>query len=218
MGACASDAPPAKVASAAKVRTKKKPAAQFEQAVGAMNERDVTRAFHKFERTVLKCVTEGASRVEGIGGRFRLQLRITTKGGARSAFLSESTLGDRDTEQCILHGARAKRWPSAKGGVGEASHDFAVESSVSVTEWQSRRLRPVMSKIYQKVAKCVMPLNGRRWQATLYIRRNGRVATSGVAPPSAEQSKQADCLVKELNRFRFGPQRSELTKVSFTIP
>jgi hypothetical protein len=218
VGACSVEAPAPKSASHPEAVEEEQAPASFEQSVGAMSDHDVDRAFRKFEKKVARCVAEGASRVEAIGGRIRLELRISRRGDAKSAHLSESTLGDRETERCILDGALARRWPKAKGGVGEASHEYAIESSVPVTEWQSKRLRPVMSEIHKKVAKCVMPLNGKQWQATLYIKRNGRVASSGVAPPTADASEQADCLVKELNRFRFGPQRSKLTKVSFTIP
>ena len=215
---CADPAPPKSAPVVENDAPKRRSSASFEQSVGAMNEHDVDRAFRKFERTIGQCVSEGATRIEGIGGNFRLELLINPGGRATRAHLSASTLGDRETERCITDGALAKTWPRAKGGVGEASHDFAIEPSVAVTEWQSKRLRPVMAEIHKKVAKCVMPLGGKQWRATLYIRSNGRVAASGVAPPSAEVEEQADCLVKELNRFRFGPQRSKLTKVSFTIP
>src|SRR5688500_3391331 len=72
-------------------------ATTVEQSVGAMNDHDVDEAFHRFEKTLVRCVTDGAARVEGIGGRVRLELRITTRGEVQSAHISESTLGDRDT-------------------------------------------------------------------------------------------------------------------------
>lgn len=195
-----------------------KASARVEQTTGAMNDHDVDRAFRKFEKKVGRCVADGARRIEGIGGQVRLDLRIDTEGRVQSAHLSQSTLGDRETERCILDGALARTWPKAKGGIGEASHEFSIEPSVPVTQWQSKRLRPVMSEIHKKVAKCVMPLEGKQWSATIYIRQNGRVAASGVAQPTVEDDDRAECLAKALNRFRFGPQRSKLTKVSFTIP
>lgn len=195
----------------------KREEASFEQSVGALNEHDVERAFGKLQKAVSLCVASGATRVEAIGGSFELSLRIGPHGETASAHLSRSTLGDRETERCILQAAAAKTWPRPKGGVGEATHEYAIESSVAVTEWTSGRLKPVMPQIHEKVAKCVMPLAG-KWHATLYIRQSGRVASSGVAPPNADSGEQADCLVGVLNKFRFGPQRSKLSKVSFTIP
>lgn len=215
-GACTS-APIAGPPPTAAPEAERREEASFEQSVGAMNEHDVERAFGKLQAAVSRCVARGAARVEAIGGSFELSLRILPTGETESAHLSRSTLGDRETERCILQAALDKTWPRPKGGVGEASHEYTIESSVAVTEWTSGRLKPVMPQIHEKVAKCVMPLAG-TWHATLYISQSGRVASSGVAPPDAQSAEQADCLVAVLNKFRFGPQRSKLSKVSFTIP
>jgi hypothetical protein len=181
-----------------------------------MSDYDVREAFGELSKSVHRCIRKGAARNVALGGAVALDLRINPHGEAVSARLMNSTLGDRETEVCILEAALAKTWPGAKGGVGEASHEYVIDSSIEVAQWSSGRLRSVLPEIHRKVGKCIAPVKG-VWQMTLYIEKDGHVATSGVSSSKAHERDQADCVVAALNRLRFGPQK-QLTKVTFTIP
>jgi hypothetical protein len=131
--------------------------------------------------------------------------------------LSASNLGHRDTERCILEAAAERTWPKPKGGEGEISHTYAVDAEVPVREWDPKRLRTAMPEIRKQTWKCFEGRRG-RYEATLYIRRDGRVASAGVAPPRHEDDAKVDCLVDVLRTFRFGWQRAKLSKVTFSLP
>src|SRR3954470_3962116 len=72
----------------------------MESEIGGLNEEAMDRAFASLE--VQRCLTEGSSRLSAIGGEFKLRLRIDREGSARWAYVSESTLGDRATEKCLI--------------------------------------------------------------------------------------------------------------------
>jgi hypothetical protein len=192
----------------------KRPVLATTAEVGALDPYATDVVFRRLEPEVSRCLAQGARRVEGLGGEFTVSLRIGAEGEVAAAFMAASTLGSRETERCILEAARSIRWPRPLGGIAEAEHTFSVEASVEVHEWDAAQLRPVLLKMRQQLARCV-PRVGPPYQATMYLRRDGRVVSAGVAPPNPAAEEQSDCVADVLGALRFGPQRGRLTKVSF---
>jgi hypothetical protein len=184
---------------------------------GALSQHDVDEVFRALERPVQRCLERGTRRVAALGGDFEVAVRIDPEGRTKWAYMKSSTLGDRDTEICVLDAVRAKRWPRPLGGEGEAQHSFAVESTVAVAEFKPSRLKGARKGIWRRVSRCVHPARG-RYLATLYIRRDGRVTSAGAAPPNAKGEAKVDCLVDALRSFRFGRQRARMSKLTFGIP
>jgi hypothetical protein len=214
---CGGDPSPApKSAQAASAKPKKK-AMSVSSDRGALSQHDVAEAFRGLERPVQRCLERGTRRVAALGGTFEVAVRIDPDGQAKWAYMKKSTLGDRETESCILEAVRSKRWPLPLGGDGEAEHTFAVESTVPVAKFKASRMKSARKGIWRKVSRCLQPARG-RYMATLYIQRDGRVASAGAAPPNAKGEAKIDCLVDELRTFKFGRQRARLSKVTFGIP
>src|SRR5262249_17905835 len=82
-----------------------------ESEIGGLSDADVTDACAALQPGVIACAERGNERVGPLGGHVGLRLRITKQGAVRWAYLTESTLGDRETEKCVLDLARAKTWP-----------------------------------------------------------------------------------------------------------
>ena len=216
---CGGGATPKAAVADEPVVAKKEAAAKatFSQQVGGMNHEAVEKMFGRLQERVIGCLEQGSSRVEGIGGTFTLDLRIAMDGQVRWVHLSSSNLGDRETERCILDAARARTWPKPKGGEGEISHTYDVEPTVPVHVLEAKRLRAAMPEIRKQVWKCFGGARG-RFETTLYIKRSGRVASAGAAPPRHQDDEKVDCLVDVLTGLSFGWQRHEMTKVTFTLP
>lgn len=193
------------------------PAMVVEGETGGLNQHDVESAFLSLHPKVERCIAQGMERIGALGGTFKVTMRIAPDGTAHSVFLSESTLGDRDTESCILDQIRAKSWPEPLGGDGIAEHEFAVDAQEPAAALDSDDFRPAMRFIRRKVHPCLRRVRG-RFVATLYISRSGQVRAAGIAPPSPEGEEQADCVAEALRKFNFGRQRSRLSKVTFAVP
>jgi hypothetical protein len=191
------------------------PAATFTSQVGGMNQEAVERTFNRLQDEVLDCLERGS--IEGVGGSLTLKLRIAMDGSVRWVHLSSSDLGDRTSERCVMDAARTRTWPKPKGGEGAISHTYTIESPIDVRVWEPKRLRSTMPQIRKQVWKCFGSVRG-RFVATLYIGRDGRVASAGVAPPSPEADEKVDCLVDVLTTFKFGWQRAKLSKVTIKLP
>lgn len=187
----------------------------YTQSIGAMSDHDVDEAFKQLYPEVEDCLSKGADRMEGLSGTFTLAMRIRPDGSVKWAYFRASTLGDRAAERCVLKAASRRTWPKPVGGEGEADHTFSAESHVDVATWEERQLRGVMTSIRRTVRQCIREAPG-RYQATLYIGRDGEVVSAGLAPPNPEAEAQSDCVAERLRTLKFGPQ-PKLTKVSFVV-
>jgi hypothetical protein len=184
--------------------------------IGALSDYDIDEAFRALYPRVTRCVERGAARLEALGGELTIVLRISTEGSPRSAHLATSTIGDRATERCILREALARSWPRAVGGDGRAEHVYGVDPAVPVAELSPARARLAAGPVRLAVARCTRPLGG-RWQATLYVRPSGEVASAGVAPPDAAGEEHADCVAEQLLGLRLPPHRQPLVKLTVVV-
>ena len=74
----------------------------MEQELGSIDERAVERKFDELQGKLEGCHKQGRSRVEYLAGDVKVFLRIGKDGRVKYSFFEESTLGDRETEKCLL--------------------------------------------------------------------------------------------------------------------
>ncbi len=214
---CAAEPPPAAVTAGEPVAVPEKldtlPAMESE--IGGLNEEAMDKAFASLGVDVQRCV-ESATKLDVLGGDIKLRLRIDRKGGTRWAYVSASTLGDRDVEKCILESARAKSWPLPVGGEGLAEKSYAVDPSKAPADLsEERRVRGDVARARAQAQKCKRGLHG-QFTATAYLTPEGRVARAGVSLPNEKAEDAADCMVDALRKARFQRVGRE-SKVSFSI-
>jgi hypothetical protein len=186
----------------------------MESEIGGLNEEAMDRAFASLE--VQRCLTEGSSRLSAIGGAFTLRLRIDREGGARWAYLSESTLGDRATEKCVIDLARGRSWPRPLGGEGLAEKAFAIDAPTAPVMLEEKRVVADVARARAAASTCRHGVSG-SFFATVHVRPDGRVSAAGVAPPSERGEDVADCVVDAIRKLRFRPSAQRAAKVSFEI-
>ena len=189
-------------------------ATSVESEIGGLNEEAMDRAFASLE--VQRCLTEGSSRLSAIGGEFKLRLRINREGSARWAYVSESTLGDRVTEKCLIDLVRGRSWPKPLGGEGLAEKSFAIDAPTAPVLLEEKRMLPDVTGARAAASRCRHGIKG-SFFATVYVRPDGRISAAGVAPPSERGEDVADCVVDALLKLRFRPSAPRAAKVSFEI-
>lgn len=189
-------------------------AASMESEIGGLDEDAMDRAFASLE--VQRCLTEGSSRLSAIGGAFTLRLRIDRDGSARWAYLSESTLGDRTTEKCLIDLARGRSWPQPVGGEGLAEKAFAIDAPTAPVLLEEKRVLADIARARAAASTCRHGVKG-SFFATVHVRPDGRVSAVGVAPPSERGEGIADCVVDAIRKVRFRPSGKRAAKVTFEI-
>ncbi len=161
----------------------------------------------------------GAQRVEFLSGHVRFLVRIATDGTTRWVYLADSTVGDRETENCMLDRLRAARWPPPADGEGQAdkSFDFDRGSPRDAVPWQPDRVAKALRTAHPKLAQCVRSAPG-RYRATTYVATNGTVMAAGVSVPDERGEANVDCLLEVIRGLKLPQTGDWPAKVTFEVP
>ena len=117
IAACGGSEPPPRTADEApEQEDEQRSGVSVSSEIGGLDEAKVNAAFESSLSGLERCLRQGSSRVEFLGGAVSFFLKINTAGKVDGAYLEKSTLGDRDTEKCMLDALRSKKWPKPVGG------------------------------------------------------------------------------------------------------
>jgi hypothetical protein len=221
LAACGGSEPPPKLADEA---PKEEPVdhgpANVSAEIGGLNETKVDAAFQSSIDALQDCLNSGAKRVEFLGGSVSFFVKINAKGKVDHAHLEKSTLGDRETEKCMLQALRSKKWPRPVGGqhgLARKSFDFDPPNDVRApTSWDGEHVSKEMGKLARKVNACKSRSRG-QYEATLYVATDGSVLSASVTPPDEAGESDVDCLVDLLRGASLPSPGSWPAKVTFTL-
>lgn len=189
-----------------------------EAEIGAMNEGAVLDTFRKSQSALMSCFQKGAGRVRFLGGKVRFHLRIDQSGKAKSAHLMQSTLGDRETESCMLGVLRGQGWPSPQGGkegIAETEFDFEPATDVRAPiEWDPADAGKNVAKAKAALEQCRRDANAGPITATLYVDTDGSVLSVGVSGENAATEEAASCVVSALSAVKLSSPGSYPAKLT----
>ncbi len=188
--------------------------------IGALDENQVTKIFTQSVKDFQACLDAGAKRVEFIGGSVGFFVKVDAQGHVAHAHLEQSTLGDRETEKCMLQAISKRDWPAPQGGktgLARKSFDFDPPNDVRPpTDWDAERATSALSKKSGAIQKCKADAPG-TYAATMYVNTNGSVISIGMAPPDEHGEAAVDCLVDVVKHEKFPSPGSWPAKVSFEL-
>lgn len=190
-----------------------------ESEIGGLSQYDVERQFRKLQPRVVDCVRNASSRLEVIGGSASVRLRVDRGGNVRWAYLSDTDLGDREAERCVLDLVKSREWPRPKGGEGLAEMSFEVEPIQPPADLPEAGSEQLAKRAGKATQKCRRGIPG-DFVATAYVGPDGRVMAAGVAPPDEHGEKASDCISEALRELRVRRRAGEraASKVSFSLP
>lgn len=185
--------------------------------IGALNEGQVTATFQKAQGAFGRCMDAGRSRLPYLGGTVAFKVRVGSSGRANSAFLTRSTLGDRDTETCMLDALKKASWPAPVGGrEGIAQTEFTFDSDGSVrqpVEWTVEDAGKNAKKARDAVAKCARDAHAGKVTATLYVETDGSILSVGVSGEEDGTEAAASCVVSALKDLKLSSPGSFAAKL-----
>src|SRR5437762_12125434 len=96
--------------------------------IGALDEGKVAQTFQSALGDLKRCLSAGAERNEFEGGDIAFFVKVDTDGRVVHVRAERSTLGDRETERCMLKALKKQSWPRPQGGdVGLARNSFGFD-------------------------------------------------------------------------------------------
>jgi hypothetical protein len=203
---------------------KQKPLPQVQQELGSIDQREVEKTFAKLQGPLEKCHVQGRDRVEYLSGDVKIFLRIDGAGKVRWSHFEDSSLGDHETEKCIMQVFTSAQWPKPEGGEAEVRHGFGwgPGGERAPTSWGPDKVTKAVddSKDAQKeLGKCKAGVKG-DFKVTAYVEpdgKNGKFHGIGVVPPSKEAASQIECVVKALEDVKLPSPGSYAAKVTFSL-
>lgn len=219
--ACGESAPPPRTAAdvpeVEAERAGSRPAVSSE--IGGLDEDKVDAAFQSSLSGLQRCLQQGATRLEFLGGMVSFFVKIDTTGKVDGAYLEKSTLGDRETEKCMLQAVRSKPWPKPVGGehgLARKSFDFDPPNDVRPpADYDQSHLSRALGEISSKLGACKAAMG--QFEATVYVATDGSILSAGVTPPDEDGEQAVDCLVSTLKSASFPSPGSWPAKVTFKL-
>ena len=192
----------------------------IEGQLGTIAPANVRRVMHDAEAALMSCYTRRVEALPCLAGRVELRLRVSEDGAVRWAIPTRSTLGDRDTERCMVEAASALRFEPPCGGEAEVTTALDMEGGPDrrpATDWAAQRVEVALRARRTALAAC---RRGDRspLQVTVYVAPDGSVAAAGAALASQESAAMTDCVLREVQALRLPTPGSWYARTTVTIP
>jgi hypothetical protein len=189
--------------------------------IGALDEEGTRKVFASASRALGACFARGSERVPYLAGDVRFYVRIDREGRARYVYLAESSIGDRETEECMLRTLRAAAWPAPLGGdEGEARSEFHFEpggGAHPVVAWTAANLGEPYRKARPALTACRRHAGAGPMRATFYVDPEGKPAAIGVSVSDARGEDAAACVIEALRGVTFTSPGESAAKVTIAI-
>ena len=249
--ACGSPPPPKEPDAPTPETTTRRPSGptpQVSQELGSIDQGKVEQTFHSLLNGKLEtCHKQGRDRIEFLTGDVKVFLRIDASGHVRYGYFEETTLGDRETEKCILGVLKEAAWPKPDGGEAEVRSGFGWGSGGErePTTWKSDQVQQALLDARASIDKCKAGVTG-NFSVTAYVEVNeedtsapapspaakpkpkpkgkkggkelgGHFKAIGVSAKSKEGGEKIDCIIDALKGLELPNPGSYAAKVSFTL-
>jgi hypothetical protein len=184
--------------------------------VGGLNEEKVEKTFKRLQPGFTDCLMAGLGRVEFLGGEVRFLVQVSLDGHAEGAFIEHSTLGDAETERCMLDRIQATTWPKPVGGrigLARSGLTFDVPNDVRApVAWTSNNVADALSRNQANLNSCGP---GGPFEITAYVDTSGAVLAAGIAYSDAASQAAAECHLDRIREIKFSSPGSWPAKVTF---
>ncbi len=165
------------------------------------------------------CFTRHGSGFDVLGGRMVLAFRIARSGEVRWVHPRESTVGDRDTERCVVQVARRVRFPRPQGGEAEASWSFQMDPPEGVrppVSLHASQFEPLTAAHSVALRSTCGP---GPFRVTAYVAPGGTLLRLGAAAASPEAAARLDCVLDQVRTWDDWPDPgSYVGKGTFQVP
>lgn len=217
---CASKTPPPKEPTAESPTTKDEALVlTADSEIGGMNEEASDAAFRQASSKLQGCYEAGQSRIELLAGEVNFLVRVDHS-GTGTPVIERSTLGDLETERCMVKVLAAQKWPPPVGGrIGEARRPFVFEAPSDLrpaVDWNVEEIEDVLADLSETISQC-KGTSGESFEATIYVDRDGTVLSAGMAASDSGSLGVAECLTDALRRATFPSPGSWPAKATFAL-
>ena len=176
----------------------------------------------QLETGFFDCFAAREPAVPTLGGHVRMRFRVDRNGRVLRVDLTESTVGDRETEVCVLAVARRTRFHPPRGRAeAEFAWGFEFDAPEDVPP-PAPIARDDMAETLMmnmpSTAPCSPPRDGTTVRVTAYVQPGGVVLSAGAASEGKDSGAAIACLLPIVQTWIFPDPMNSLGKTSFDWP
>lgn len=190
--------------------------AQIEGLMGTISPDAVERGMEARMGRFLRCFQQRHGALEVLGGSIELAFRVRVDGSVLWVHPRASTIGDRETERCILQAAQGTRFQPPRGGEAEFSYPLTLDTPPDVRpplNWDASRVAEHVERSRGEIVDC----GPGPYTLTLYIAPGGQVLAAGAATPDPERAGDLDCVARVVAGWSMPDPGSYPAKVTFSL-
>lgn len=187
----------------------------IEGLMGTISQMAVQRGIEPKMGRFLACFTQRYGQVELLGGHIEMAFRIHRDGTVRYVYPRASTIGDRETERCLLDTAASIQFSRPAGGEAEFTYPLDLDPPEDVRPplvWDATQVASQVESNASSVAQC-----GRGFSVTVYVDRGGRVMAVGASTDDPDNAANLDCIASAVREWTMPDPGSYPAKVTFSL-
>lgn len=184
---------------------------------GTLSQYEIQNALEPRMPKFSRCVQKRAGDVEWVSGAVEFQFLVGLDGRVKRVFPSKSSMGDRDTERCMLDVAQATRFPPPRGGEAEFAWSLEVPIDPDVREPVSWTAADVQGALVDALPQLKAQCGGSAYHVTAYVDTEGRVVAAGAATGDEASAESLDCVAQAVQSLSFPSPGSYAAKLSFPV-
>ena len=192
---------------------------QIEGTLGTISQRAIEDGIQRNLPRISRCFSDRYDQVEVLGGHMEMAFRIKTDGHVRWVYLRHSTVGDRDTERCILNVLSRIQFERPRSGEAEFATPLDLDPPEDVrppVEWATSRVEPLVMEQGAALLES-RGASGQAAQVTAYIAPGGAAITAGAAIDAPDIVEPLDCLAAGVRAWTWPDPGSYPAKVTFDL-
>lgn len=187
----------------------------IEGLMGTISQMAVQRGIEPKMERFLGCFTRRYGQVELLGGHIEMAFRIHRDGTVRWVYPRASTIGDRETERCLLDTAASIHFSRPAGGEAEFAYPLDLDPPEDVRPplvWDATQVASQVESNAGSIASC-----GRGFSVTAYVDRGGRVMAVGASTSDPDNAANLDCVASAVREWTMPDPGSYPAKVTFSL-
>lgn len=185
--------------------------------MGTISQDAVRHALEAHMNAFARCFSDRMSAVEFLSGDITMSFRVDTAGNVLWVYPSASTIGDHDTEVCVLDVALHTHFSPPHGGEAEFTWGFGLDAADDVrlpTSWPETHVADVVSENRSSLGSCGRSTG---FEVTAYVAPGGTVMAAGGTAPDADSLPALHCVVTAVRGWTMPDPGSYAAKVSFHL-
>jgi hypothetical protein len=190
---------------------------QIEGLMGTITQDQVQRGIEPRMGRFESCFMNRMGELRLLRGRIELAFRVHTDGSVRWVYPRASTVGDRDTERCVIEVASTIRFLRPRGGEAEFAYPLewpGDEDRRPPVTMDVTRIEPLLEA---NSAELVSQCGRASYAVTAYIGRGGQLLAVGASTAEQTAAANLDCVVEGVRAWEMPDPGSYPAKISFEL-